>query len=60
MQLNDTMLLKVSCVSHNLMQWFHGSLIEQDIATSKNHRNNNFDLVLLSSILPGSDAPEIQ
>ena len=49
---NDAILWEVSCVSHDLMQWFHGSLVEQiDI---------NFVLVLLSGIQLVSYPPDIR
>ena len=49
---NDAMLLEASCVPHDLMQQFHGSLVEQNDSVDKNHRNINFSLVLLSGIRP--------
>ena len=48
---NDAMFLEVSCVSHHLMQWFHGSLVEQNDSVDKNHQNINFELVLLSGLI---------
>ena len=33
----DAMLLEVSSVSHDLMQQFHGSLVEPDNSMDKNH-----------------------
>ena len=56
----DTMLLEVSCELHNLMQYFHGHLVEQDDSGDKNHQNINFGLVLLSGIRPDSDGPDIR
>ena len=47
---NDAILLEVSCVSHDLMQWFHGLPVEPDDNMDKNHQNINFGLVLLSGI----------
>ena len=57
---NDAMLLEVSCVSHDLMQQFYGSLVEQNDSVDKNHQNTNFSLVLLYGIRPDSDAPDIR
>ena len=46
-------------MSHDLMQWFYGSLVKQNDSGDKNHENINFDLALLSGIRPDSDTPDI-
>ena len=35
---NDTMLLEVFCVSHDLMQYFHGSLVEKNDSVDKTNK----------------------
>ena len=44
---NDATLLEVSCVSHDLMQQLHGSLVERNDRVDKNYQSINFGLVLL-------------
>ena len=39
---SDAILLKVSYVSHDLMEYFHGSLVKQDNREYKNHQNIHF------------------
>ena len=48
---NDAILLEGSCASHDLMQQFYGSLVEQNNSVNKNHQSINFGLVLLFGLI---------